>query len=406
MKNQDKLNLMCPVLGEMGFGDRLVAMITLLNEARASLVSTAMKTQFDGLVTDLNTQIGNYNKMKKMLMNMGLFPVGLAMSGGTKDQLKTVGNLSKLTGITTNVNTHYDNFNLIKKMLMNQCSVAAGLAMSAGTKDQVKSVNNINYLINGIPYAKTAADPLGAWTVGHTGLGNSEEAYYLICLDSGGTLSTVEGAIVAAAAGCVMPAVPADVCVIGALKVVTGAGGTFVPDTTLLDDADITVTYLDMGMITEGASFAADASAFVDSGSDNIVTYIIDGVIYTAVAADPLGAWTVGHTGLGNSEEAFYLICLDSAGALTTVEGAIVAAAAGCVLPAVPASKAAIGAIKVVTGAAGTFVPDTTLLDDADITVTYYDLAMVNSGSDEAVDVSVSARVAPSVSAAAITTVD
>jgi len=210
MKNQDKLNKICPVFGEMGFGDRLVAMITLLNEARASLVSTAMKTQFDGLVTDLNTQIGNYNKMRKMLMN--------------------------------------------------QCSVAAGLAMSAGTKDQVKSVNSINYLINGILYAKTAADPLGAWTVGHTGLGNSEEAYYLICLDSGGTLSTVEGAIVAAAAGCVMPAVPADVCVIGALKVVTGAAGTFVPDTTLLDDANITVTYYNLAMVNSGSDEAVDVS--------------------------------------------------------------------------------------------------------------------------------------------------
>lgn len=212
--NQEKLNRMCPVFGDkegIKFGDRLYAIITLLNEVRTKLISSALKTQFDGLVTDLNTQAANFNKLRKMLRNQNLAP--------------------------------------------------AGLTLSAGTKDQVKSVNNINYMINGILYSKNATDPLGAWTVGHTGLGNSEEAFYLICLDASGTLSTVEGAIVAAAAGCVMPEVPADVCAIGALKVVTGAAGTFVPDTTLLDDGDITVSYYDLAMINSGDGAAEDVAA-------------------------------------------------------------------------------------------------------------------------------------------------
>ncbi len=212
MKNQEKLNKMCPAFGEAGitFGDRLVAIITLLNDTRDALVSSAIKTQFDGLVTDLNGQIGNYNKLKKMLMN--------------------------------------------------QCLALAGLAMSGGTKDQPKSVNTISFMIDGVLYSKAAADPLGAWTGGHTGLGNSEEAFYLICLDSAGALTTVEGAIVAAAAGCVLPAVPADKAAIGAIKVVTGAGGTFVPDTTLLDDAGITATYYDLSMVNSGSDLAADVS--------------------------------------------------------------------------------------------------------------------------------------------------
>ena len=120
MKNQDKINKMCPAFGQEGikFGDRLNAIITLINDARSSLLSSALKTQFDGLVTDLNTQVTSYNLLKKMLVNVSLFPAGLAMSGGTKDQLKTVGCRSSLADLTTNLNTHYGNFDLLKKMLM------------------------------------------------------------------------------------------------------------------------------------------------------------------------------------------------------------------------------------------------------------------------------------------------
>jgi len=212
MTNQEKLNSMCPVFGGpagISFGDRLYAMITLENEIKADFAT--LKTQFDGLVTDINSHFGNYDKLRKMLMNA--------------------------------------------------CLGNAALAMSAGTTDQPKSVNAVVFAIAGQVYAKGAADPLGAWTGGHTGLGNSKEAYYLMCLDVSGNLSTVEGAIVAAGAGCVLPAVPAGKCAIGALKVVTGAAGVFVPDTTALNDGGITVTYVNLAMVINGADLAAASSA-------------------------------------------------------------------------------------------------------------------------------------------------
>jgi len=264
MKNQDKLNKMCPAFGEAGilFGNRLVAIVTLLNEVKADFAS--LKTQFDGLVTDTNTELGIVSN----------------------HIINTNTNKGNVTGLLSNVNTHYGNYDLLKKMLMNQCLSPGGLAMSAGTKDQPKTVNTISFMIDGVLYSKAAADPLGAWTVGHTGLGNSEEDYYLMCVDSGGTLSTVEGAIVAAAAGCVLPAVPAGVCAIGAIKVVTGAGGTFVPDTTLLDDADIVATYEDLAMMNSGAGLAADSTPNVDSGAVFVDTGVASTRACPAVAAE------------------------------------------------------------------------------------------------------------------------
>ena len=47
-----------------------------------------------------------------------------------------------------------------------------------------------------------------------------------------------------------------------------------------MDDADITVTYYDLGMITEGDSFAEDMTPNVDSG----VTFVDTGVASTRVA--------------------------------------------------------------------------------------------------------------------------
>jgi len=182
MKNQEKLNKMCPAFGEAGilFGDRLVAIITLANELKSNMAT--FKTTYDKLLAQFK----------------------------------------------------------------NKCLAAGGVAMSVGTTDQLKTVNTLTYVIDGKLYTKAAADPVGAWTLGHTGLGNSEEAYYLLCVNAAGTFSTVEGTIVAAGAGCVPPDLPVDVAPVALLKVVTGAGGVFVPDTTALNDVGITVTYTDI----------------------------------------------------------------------------------------------------------------------------------------------------------------
>lgn len=248
MKNQDKLNKMCPAFQKtqdgIAFGDLMASMIALANEVKADMAT--LKVQFDGLVTDLNastTNIGNF-----------------------VDQTNT--NKANVSTLITNLNAQKGNYDKIKKMLIDMCLASGGLAMSAGTTDQPKTVNTVTFLIGGKICSKAAADPLGAWTGGHTGLGNSEEAYYLMCLDVSGTFSTVEGAIVAATEGCVLPEVPADKCAIGAIKVVTGAAGVFVPDTTALDDGDITVTYEDFAMVHSGDGLAGDSEAANDTGGD------------------------------------------------------------------------------------------------------------------------------------------
>lgn len=153
----------------------------------------------------------------------------------------------------------------------NRCFTSAGAAMSAGTKDRIKTANSISYAINGNLYTEAAADPVGAWTAGHTGLGNSEEAYYLLCVDDAGDFSTVEGDIVAAGDGCVPPALPADVAPVALVKIVTTGSGTFTPDTTNLDDAGLdSVTFTDLSVLTGSSDAPAAAPSLTQNAINSL----------------------------------------------------------------------------------------------------------------------------------------
>jgi hypothetical protein len=69
----------------------------------------------------------------------------------------------------------------------------------------------------------------------------------------------------------------------------------------------------------------------------------------------------------------WYLVVIDTDGNITTVAGEDNVA----FLPAIPDSKAPIGAVKVTTAAGYTFTPDVTSLNGTGITAAYYDLSCV-----------------------------
>lgn len=111
----------------------------------------------------------------------------------------------------------------------------------------------------------------------------------------------------------------------------------------------------------------------------NTLTYTIDGVFFSKGATDniafssgmlPPGVNSSGNPNLGNSQEAYYAVWIDSAGNFTTTMGNRVgtgglSATQGttAVLPPdVQAAKALVGLIKVSTDSTHTFTPGTTTL--------------------------------------------
>lgn len=130
---------------------------------------------------------------------------------------------------------------------------------------------------------------------------------------------------------------------------------------------------LGIGGTASGVSIASPNGAGVD--------YCIGGILYSK-----LDAATVAITAATTQAlltKCLYLVCLDSAGALTTIKGTDVLVSdltnGSRVLtwPDVPAGKCAIGAVKITLANAATFTAGTTLLNATDVTATYYDLFAV-----------------------------
>lgn len=121
-------------------------------------------------------------------------------------------------------------------------------------------------------------------------------------------------------------------------------------------------------------SFAAPNGAGTD--------FSIDGIMYHKADAATVAPFTVAAV-QPVLTKCLYLVCIDSAGAITTVKGTAVLTAdltAGTKVlqwPEVPASKCAVGAVKITLASTATFTPGTTALDAANVTATYYDLFAV-----------------------------
>ena len=113
---------------------------------------------------------------------------------------------------------------------------------------------------------------------------------------------------------------------------------------------------------------AASAATFKTTGT---TTYTNDGKFKTkaALSAQAFAPVSGTHAGLAIGQTGYYVVALDGSGTVKTFEGV-------GYLPDVDAGYTAIGIIKVVAVSAA-FVPGTTALDNAGLTVTYTDVMVL-----------------------------
>ncbi len=130
--------------------------------------------------------------------------------------------------------------------------------------------------------------------------------------------------------------------------------------------------------IGDGAKTGIALASTAGTGTD----YCIDGILYNKADSAtnvPLTAAAVQPV----LTKCLYLICIDSAGTISTVKGVAVLTAdltAGTKVlqwPDLPTDKCAIGAVKMTLASTATFTAGTTALDASNCTATYYDLFSV-----------------------------
>ncbi len=121
-------------------------------------------------------------------------------------------------------------------------------------------------------------------------------------------------------------------------------------------------------LVSGGLATGANATCYKTA---NAISYMIAGKLYNKAATDNIAA--TACTAQSASKYRLYLISIDSAGTCTVTAGTETSTDTA-VLPAQTASKVPIGAIKVQTGAGGTFTMGTSSLAVADnvAAVTYY----------------------------------
>lgn len=138
------------------------------------------------------------------------------------------------------------------------CLSKAGVAIgSTATKVKFAAPNGagIDYAIKGYCYHKADTDDF--WTLSGSVLAVSSSVIYLLCINSAGTMSIVEGDAVLTAnitsgyTTLKWPQPGESVCPVGAVRVDTNASVTFTPGTTNLSAAGITDTYYDFFALPE-----------------------------------------------------------------------------------------------------------------------------------------------------------
>lgn len=169
----------------------------------------------------------------------------------------------------TQVNDHG-----LRRALGDRCYTKATLAINAGGAATVKTTGATTYSVDGIFYSKAALaaqsiavthNLLGLPVSGASASGPgayvqpaSTTVHYVVALNAAGTVAVVQGGyngqavtlpggIVSTSKGEV-PVVPVGYAPIGVMKVVLGAT-TFTPGATLLDAANVTVTYTDISLL-------------------------------------------------------------------------------------------------------------------------------------------------------------
>ena len=109
----------------------------------------------------------------------------------------------------------------------------------------------------------------------------------------------------------------------------------------------------------------------------NTVTYTIDGVLTSKVAADNL-PFSAGHKPVPPGSQCIFGVWLDSAGAVSTSQGYIMPNEGSVApLPDFLSDKCCVGLVKVQTNSATTFTPNTTNLNAAGVTSTYFNTSQL-----------------------------
>jgi hypothetical protein len=165
----------------------------------------------------------------------------------------------------------------LRRALGDRCYSYATLAINAGGAATIKTTGATSYSVDGIMYTKAALSAQ-AITVTHNLLGNavaggvgpaayvqpaSTTVIYLVALNAAGTVAIVQGGYnglaITTPSGIVRtsrgeaPEVPLGYTPIGYMKVALGAT-TFTPGTTLLDAANVTVTYGNLSVLPASAT--------------------------------------------------------------------------------------------------------------------------------------------------------
>lgn len=147
------------------------------------------------------------------------------------------------------------------------------------------------------------------------------------------------------------------------------------------------------------ATLAINAASATTIKTTGTTTYTVGGVFYTKAALSAQ-SFAATHRADGKpvtaldtqyvqpiSTTVIYAVALKADGTVAIVQGSYAGqqmtygsdvskvTTMGGGIPALPAGYTAIGAVKVVTDGSTTFTPGTTALDDAGVTVTYYDVA-------------------------------
>lgn len=120
---------------------------------------------------------------------------------------------------------------------------AAGLAAGTNT-GTFKTVNTLAFTNNGIFKSKGATDNL-TFSAGHTALAANQACLFGIWINAAGSVSTSQGPIVASGDPTPVPPTPANVTLVGLIKVTTSSSGAFTPGTTGLGASGVTAAYSD-----------------------------------------------------------------------------------------------------------------------------------------------------------------
>jgi hypothetical protein len=178
---------------------------------------------------------------------------------------------------------------------VNRSLADGALAIGSVSKKEVLLGATATFQIDNVFYTKTTAE------VGFTATTDDitadastvQEAVYLVCVSSAGTLSLVKGTTTTGAGLAPLPSIPVGLSVLGYVRIAVAAGATdFNATTDDLDAAHLTTTYVDftptspVKVTVNGISSYAGASATTGAGftigADTDVNVLGETIAYIA----------------------------------------------------------------------------------------------------------------------------